>query len=1324
MKSITLRLFLFLLFSSLSATFAQSQENPVLVSDNLSVFVDSFAETNASGKTSNTIPVSVSSNEVLELELNLRKQEQNSLRLIGSVKNKKSSSFSFTYEKGTLNGHIILQSQKRAYLIYSVKNNQVYAKETNINTILCIDYDKQTSSNQSEKKSISGTSKRPPLKLQSRPSATAVIYLDFDGEVVTDTNWNNGNTIDAQPSGLSDAEITTTWEIMAEDFSPFDINIVTDRDVFEATSRNRRMMCIFTPTDTAQPGSGGVAYLNSFSSNSDDPCWVYNIGNAKGAGDTGSHEIGHTMGLDHDGKGNSEYYSGHNNWAPIMGFSLNRPVAQWSIGEYTNATNMENDIQIIAGSINNFGFATDDHGGDVNSSTPLEADLGGNVAKSENFGVVQDRNDIDMFSFLAETGQASFIFHPHEVHPNLDIKARILDFYGNEVAQSNPQGLGAQITTNLASGLYFLEVQGVGFGTADNGYSDYASIGMYSISGQYTVQTPNDDLRLISITPVEKSIHCGSISPVVEVKNSGVNNIVGFTILYRINQEAQQAQSFSNTLEPEESVILNLKPITANTTGEVDFEVIAQTANDDLPNNNTIVRQFFANKSGVAAQINTFETENDNLISYDDTEGSPVWERGTPTGTVLNSTTSGTSVYGTNLGGDYPDGKKSFLVTNCHDLSTIENPVLRFNMAYDIEINYDVAYVEYSVDSGGSWSLLGRQNSLPNWYNSNRSSTTNGVDCQLCPGGQWTGSNAQFNEYAYDFTLNALTETDLTQETDILFRFVFHSDEFVTEEGVIIDDFVVSGIQLDDDDDDNDGILDDVDNCPLTANTNQLDTDNDGMGDVCDEDDDNDGILDADDNCPLTSNPDQADTDYDGIGDVCEILNDDDADGILDIDDNCPTIANPNQEDSDEDGIGDVCDDDGDNDGIPNTIDNCPEINNPDQLDTDNDGIGDVCDRDDDQDGILDDDDNCPLVANPNQEDVDGDGIGDACDSTVDDQDGDGVADKNDNCPSIANPDQLDTDNDGIGDTCDTDDDNDTILDIVDNCPLNANNDQADFDNDGIGDVCDADIDQDGVENELDQCAETPAGTGVNAQGCENFSLDGSNYQLSQSISCSTNRGIIAVSARERYEYLAAITFNGETVVKDFTSTIAFEDLEPGQYNLCFTIKGNDSYKTCITIDLDAPEEFSVVSEIDYGTNELKLFFTGNDEYTVSLNEEITVVNANEITLALTKTNNILTVSTGRDCDVDYEEIIRLDPNIYVYPNPVEGEALNITLEGGLETNVQIALFTMNGAKLSSDLYEVSNGVIKLQTSNLSKGTYLLTVTTLNLNKTYKIIRK
>ena len=97
-----------------------------------------------------------------------------------------------------------------------------------------------------------------------------------------------------------------------------------------------------------------------------------------------------------------------------------------------------------------------------------------------------------------------------------------------------------------------------------------------------------------------------------------------------------------------------------------------------------------------------------------------------------------------------------------------------------------------------------------------------------------------------------------------------------------------------DPDDDNDGRLDTIDNCPLLlgGNANQADNDNDGFaadartnankgGDICDIDDDNDNIVDTRDNCPLIANDGQSNNDGDSVGNACDV--DADGDGLIEI---------------------------------------------------------------------------------------------------------------------------------------------------------------------------------------------------------------------------------------------------------------------------------------------------------------------------------------------------------------------------------------------------------------------------------------------------------
>jgi len=220
-------------------------------------------------------------------------------------------------------------------------------------------------------------------------------------------------------------------------------------------------------------------------------------------------------------------------------------------------------------------------------------------------------------------------------------------------------------------------------------------------------------------------------------------------------------------------------------------------------------------------------------------------------------------------------------------------------------------------------------------------------------------------------------------------------------------------------------------------------------------DQDDDGILDHEDNCPLVYNPLQEDADADGYGDACQLPDyispccgpecslDSDGDGIPDTIDLCPWTFSPggfgDNVDSDGDGVGDACDDidDRDGDGIPDWLDNCPLTYNPDQAMTNGeDGCtiygdacnlcdhpscltpcGEYCCYDADGDGIVggyippgpvqctylgSGEDNCPFVYNPDQADRDFDAVGDACD----------------NCPDTPNPDQWDVNGDGVGDAC------------------------------------------------------------------------------------------------------------------------------------------------------------------------------------------------------------------------------------------------------------------------------------------------------------------
>ena len=191
-------------------------------------------------------------------------------------------------------------------------------------------------------------------------------------------------------------------------------------------------------------------------------------------------------------------------------------------------------------------------------------------------------------------------------------------------------------------------------------------------------------------------------------------------------------------------------------------------------------------------------------------------------------------------------------------------------------------------------------------------------------------------------------------------------------------------------DTDKDGVGDNSDNCPLTANNDQLDTDRDTVGNLCDDDDDDDGRYDTSDAFPLDST-EWLDSDGDGVGDNTDLWpadftksKDSDSDGIADTEDYFPYDSSE-VVDSDGDGIGNNADIDDDDDGVPDSIDVFP-LDELESFDDDGDGIGNNADTDDDGDGVEDNVDAFPLDASETL-DTDSDGTGNNAD-TDDDNDG------------------------------------------------------------------------------------------------------------------------------------------------------------------------------------------------------------------------------------------------------------------------------------------------------------------------------------------------
>jgi len=347
-------------------------------------------------------------------------------------------------------------------------------------------------------------------RLSSYPSASATIFIDFDGHTVSGSYWNGGATLQCLPAALNDDQITEIFHRVAEDYRPFEVNITTDSTVFLNAPYNRRVRIIVTPTSSWVSGVGGISYIGSFTWGDDTPAFVFTdrLGpnNVKYVAECITHESGHTLGLSHqslyDNNCNlvDQYNLGSGTgqiaWAPVMGNSYYRNMTGWNDGPTPyGCANTQDNLTIIT-SMNGFSYRLDDYTAERNTSTTALP-----IGSFDVSGIISTNDDQDAFSYnLTSTSSIHIEALPFSVGPNnaganLDIKLSLYKDNSLIRVYDPAETMSVIIDTTLNAGTYYFVVDGSG----NQNTSKYGSLGSYRLQG-FNGPLPIHDVSLVGNT--------------------------------------------------------------------------------------------------------------------------------------------------------------------------------------------------------------------------------------------------------------------------------------------------------------------------------------------------------------------------------------------------------------------------------------------------------------------------------------------------------------------------------------------------------------------------------------------------------------------------------------------------------------------------------------------------------------------------------------------------------------------------------------------------------------------------------------------------------
>lgn len=290
-----------------------------------------------------------------------------------------------------------------------------------------------------------------------------------------------------------------------------------------------------------------------------------------------------------------------------------------------------------------------------------------------------------------------------------------------------------------------------------------------------------------SITDVQQAGPCGGGFPgqaLISVTNLGA----GPGTVTEFHDGLGTTFPISSTTIPGQTSVDILVDLPLQDPGSVNMDIVITDPGDSNPGNDVFNVTFNCNVITGLNHCNDFENAGIAPWFVDPEGANSSWGLGGNAGNnTINTPFSGSNFWGTTgPGGGYNPDEQSSIVSPFFDFSNLENSGVSFQLWHDLEVFYDGAVFQFSLDGGANWSNVGTQGSGTNWFNE-------GFVDGGGSGGQntanWNGSSGGW--------VNATNSTPgLDGQNNVIFRLALGADDIFQDAGLGLDDFCITGTEV------------------------------------------------------------------------------------------------------------------------------------------------------------------------------------------------------------------------------------------------------------------------------------------------------------------------------------------------------------------------------------------------------------------------------------------------------------------------------------------------------------------------------------------------